>query len=87
MQVDRIKQGDQVFYLLTRGNLEQSAFTPRELMQLLIWLQEHEDEIIQDAFAKSVNDEMKGMELTFIFVDDSPRLQACLLYTFYKLLT
>src|SRR6266566_4347669 len=38
------------------------AFEPGELMSLLRWLQEHEDEITQDVTANVVQHELKGME-------------------------
>ncbi len=59
-QVERKKQGDQIVYLLTNGNNETLALTPRELMQLLTWMQDHENELVNDALQNSVDDEMEG---------------------------
>jgi hypothetical protein len=62
MEVDRYKINGQVrCRIWSEYEKETLAFEPKELMSLLRWLQEHENEITNDAIENRVNDEMKGM--------------------------
>lgn len=62
MEVERVQQQGHVFYRIFSEYAKDSlAFEPGELMALLSWLQEHEDEITQDTLSNRVYNEMKGL--------------------------
>jgi hypothetical protein len=62
MEVERIQQQGHVFYRVHSDYAKDSiAFEPGELMSLLHWLSEHENELIEDTISNRVNNEMKGM--------------------------
>jgi hypothetical protein len=62
MEVERIQRQGHVFYRIHSDYAKDSVTTePKELMQLLTWLQAHENEIVNDALANSTHDEMKGL--------------------------
>jgi hypothetical protein len=59
-EVERIQQLGHVFYHISSEYAKDTlAIEPGELMSLLHWLQEHENEIIDDTIANRVHDEIK----------------------------
>ncbi len=64
MQVERIKQGEHVFYRMSSqyAGWDTLAFEPKELLQLLVYLQEHEQQLIQDSLDNDVRAGMREIE-------------------------
>ena len=62
MEVERVQQQGFITYRVWSEYAKDTlAFEPAEMMSLLHWLQEHEDELTQDTLSNRVNDEMKGI--------------------------
>ncbi len=64
MEVERIKQGEHVFYRVSSqyAGWDTLAFEPKELLKLLTYLQENEAQIVQDSLDNDVRAGMREIE-------------------------